>query len=71
MNKREKLLQAYIDIYNAVEFSDSMLRAACEPAVLESDRAEWLINGALEQMDKIRKSLESIDEVMSGKAVAA
>ena len=69
MNKREKLLQAFIDIDTASEISYATLSELSENC--EDERVSYIILGVMEQIEKIKKTAEMIDEAMREKAVAA
>lgn len=62
---KEKMLQAYIDIYNTSEIAIATLETVNADNCLKNDRLEWVIIGVIEQIKTIQKAAKAIDEVMS------
>lgn len=62
----EKMLQAFTDIRNATGIAEATLKTMFNDNSV-NDRLEWVIIGVVEQIDKIKKAAEAIDEVMSAK----
>lgn len=63
----EKMLQAYTDIRNTSEIAIATLKTVCADNSLKSDRLEWVIIGAIEQIEKIQRAAKAIDEAMNEK----
>lgn len=62
---KEKMLQAYIDIYNTSEIAIATLETVNADNCLKNDRLEWVIIGVIEQIKTIQKAAKAIDEEIS------
>lgn len=63
---KEKMMQAFIDIREAMGIMEATIKTLCEDACI-NDRLEWVLIGLIDQIKKVRKAAGAIDEVMSAR----
>lgn len=66
---KEELFEAYIAIDNAIEISFATLSVISDQT--EDERLSWALMGVMEQIEKIQKTIELLNEATSRKAVEA
>lgn len=66
----ERLAKVFVDINSATSIAGAILGTICGEDMVEDDRVIWLISGALEQIEKIKRLAQEIEDIRRGAKVA-